>query len=67
MKSTTLSVTGNKVNIRIRSPVFQTQQDAASLNSTKQGVHSVLNKAPCCYARCLPHLAMKELMGITLP
>ena len=27
----------------------------------------VLNKALCCYARCLPHLAMKEFMGITLP
>ena len=39
MKSTALSVTGNKINVR--SPVFQTQQDAASLNSTKQGAHSV--------------------------
>ena len=40
MKSTALSVTGNKINVR--SPVFQTQQDAASLSSTKRGVHSVL-------------------------
>ena len=39
MKSTALSVTGNKINVR--SPVFQTQQDAVSLNSTQQGVHSV--------------------------
>ena len=66
MKSIALSVIGNKINVR--SPVFQTQQDAASLNSTKQGVHQyqvvVLNEAHC-YARCLPHLAMKELMGIT--
>ena len=39
MKSTALSVTGNKINVR--SPIFQTQQDAASFNSAKQGVHSV--------------------------
>ena len=39
MKSTALSVTRNKINVR--SPVFQTQQDAASLNSTQQGVHLV--------------------------
>ena len=68
MKSTALSVTGNKVNVR--SPVFQTQQGAASLNGTQQDVHSVpgcsTQQGSLLLCKMFTSFSHEEFMGITL-
>ena len=67
MKSTALSVTENKINVR--SPVFQTQ-DAASLNSIKLGVHSVpscrTQQGSLLLCKMFTSFSHEEFMGITL-